>query len=339
MSEQAATASPLTLPSTGARTGHQHEWYFKINDPARRQALLLRFTVLVSANGFRRSAEVWAVFWRKSEQGEVEKSAVRKPQDLSALHAAGEWVKVSDCEFSGSHLRGSARSQGATMSWDLRMEPAQPLAFDLVPESLARLGLIRNRARTPQENLLFSGSYTVDGTSYMVDRAPGMHGILSGPLHAESWTWGHCNHFVDPEGNPTDLVFEGLSARSRLPWGLRSPRLTSLFFHYRGVSYPFNRLIDSFRIRSSHSLTEWRFQADRGEVSFRGHLRASLKDFAGLTLEDTDGTLLSCSTTLLSDLSILIYRRGKLESTHVARDCAAFEVAGREKNPYVPPLL
>ncbi|MCC7441663.1 MAG: hypothetical protein IT285_08520 [Bdellovibrionales bacterium] len=329
---------PVTIPDAAARTGYHHEWYFKLNDPSRRQALLIRFTVLASRNGFRRSAEVSAVFWRKLESGEVEKSAVKRGSDLEELIASPDQARLGDCEFSGSRLRGAAQSKGSAISWDFALKTAGGQSFDFVSENLARSGLVRNRAVTCEELLLFTGSYSVDGRSFQVEAVPGMWGAISGPTHAHSWIWGHCNHFRDAEGAPSDLIFDGLTARARLPGGLRSPRLSAMYFHYRGQPHEFNGLLDSIRIRSSQSLTEWRFQADRGDLSFRGHFRASLKDFAGLSIEDTDGSLLSCSVAALVDLHVAIYRGGKLESAHVGRDCAALEIVNREKNPYVSSL-
>ncbi|MGZ3689317.1 MAG: hypothetical protein ACXVBW_13515, partial [Bdellovibrionota bacterium] len=96
---------------------------------------------------------------------------------------------------------------------------------------------------------------------------------------------------------------------------------------------------DVFTVRSKNTLTDWKFQADRGELSFRGYAKAEHKDFAGLTYEDTNGSLLYCGNSKLSDMRVLVYRRGKLEATFDAPGTAAFEVVSRHKNPYVPIII
>jgi hypothetical protein len=118
-----------------------------------------------------------------------------------------------------------------------------------------------------------------------------------------------------------------------------TPHLSSFLFRYQGANYCFNQLRDTFHIKSKNTLNEWDFQADRDDLSFRGHANAEHKDFVGLTYEDTNGSLLYCANSKLSNLRILVYRRGKLESTFTAQGTAAFEIVSRDKNPYVPLLL
>jgi hypothetical protein len=93
------------------------------------------------------------------------------------------------------------------------------------------------------------------------------------------------------------------------------------------------------RIRSKNTLTDWSFQADRGDLSFRGQAKAEHKDFAGLTFEDVDGSLFYSAASMLSNLRVHVYRKGKLESAFYANRTAAFEIISRRKNPYVPLLI
>ncbi len=318
------------------RAGFQEVWYLKLNDPAAQRALWLRFTLLSSVNGFRRLAETWAIYFQRNEQREVTKLALKQSHDLDGF---GPGVKIADCELGEHGTRGSIHSKGRSIRWDLSFAPARAATFNLVPRGLARAGLVKNRAVTVHEDLRFDGSTEIDGARQVWKGAPGMQGHLSGPKNGHSWVWGHCNAFVDESGAPVDFVFEGLTARARLGGGLKSPWLSTLFFSYRGEDYRFNSVWDSVRCRSRHTLTDWEFQADRGDLSFRGTARAEHRDFAGVTYEDTDGSLLYCANSKLSEMSIHVYRRGKLERTLSARGTAAFEVVSRDRNPYVPLLI
>jgi hypothetical protein len=335
--------SPSNSPSwgTGTRVSgpFQEVWYLKMNDPAAQRALWLRFTLLVSDNGFRRIAETWAIHFQRQASREVGKLALKQTYGIEAYSAVDGGIRIGESEFRDDRTRGKVSSKGRSIEWDLAIAPARALSFDLVPPALSRSGLVKNSVVTVGEDLRFTGTVRVDGgESFEFQAAPGMQGHLSGPRNGHSWVWGHCNTFRTDSGAPADFVFEGISARSRLG-PLPSPKLSAFFFSYQGRDYAFNSLWDAVRLRSRNSLLEWTFAAERGELCFRGSARAEHKDFAGLTYEDTDGSLLYCANSKLSDVGVHVYRRGKLEASFQSDGAAAFEVVSRQKNPYVPLLI
>ncbi len=330
------------------RAGFHEGWYFKINDPANGRALWVRFTLLTTRNGFKREASVWAVlFERNRDTGEVRKVAVRQTQDISAFQSqetpSGVVIRIADSELTPSGSKGCVASKGKEIRWDLQIAPrvtGQPAGtFSLLPEGLQRSGLSSGRIVTVGENLSFTGTVTVDGKPFQLQAAPGMQGHLSHSRGGHSWAWSHCNSFVNENGQPVDAVFEGLTVRATLAGLMRSPRFSSFYFRYRGEEHCFNSLWNALHSRSDHSLNEWTFKAERGDLVFRGKIRAQYRDFAGITLEDTDGSLLYCANSKLSDLELHVYRKGKLEATLRAPGSAAFEVVDRELNPYVPLLI
>lgn len=343
--KQVAIATPLNKPlwnPSAVRGAFQEVWYLKVNDPSANRALWLRVTLLISANGFRRVAETWAIHFQRSSSSskEVSKLALKQTHDLKSFgYDADGTIRVAGCEFGPRHTRGQITSKGKTIAWDLEIQTGHDVRFNLVPETLSRTGLVRNTAITVAEDLRFSGTTRIDGTESQWTNAAGMQAHLSGTKNGHSWVWGHCNLFVDAQGRPVPFLFEGLSAKARLVGSLPSPRLSTFFFHYDGKAYHFNSLWDALRVKSRSTLTEWQFQADRGDLSFRGKAQAELKDFAGLTYEDTNGSLLYCANSKLSNLEIHVYRRGKLENTFYSHGTAAFEVVTRQKNPYVPLLI
>jgi len=326
-----------------SREGFQEVWYLKFNDPLTQKALWIRFTLLSSANGFRRVAETWAIAFERKESGEISKLAMKQTHDIKKFAAQGgsfeHGIKIGDCELTQNVTRGSIQSKGRIIKWDLKIEHGQSARFNLVPESLARTGLVKNRAATIAGDLRFTGTTEIDGEKTEWKAAPGMQGHLSGPKSAHSWVWGHCNAFVNETGQPVSFIFEGLNAKAKIAGGVTAPKLSSFYFRYQNQDYYFNSLWDAIRCRSQNTLTDWEFQAERGDISFRGHAKAEHRDFAGITYEDTDGSLLYCANSKLSNMTVLIYRRGKLETTLKANSTAAFEVVSRNKNPYVPLIL
>jgi len=329
--------------SAERQSGFQEVWFLKLNSPVTGNALWIRFTLLSSINGFRRIAETWAILFKRIEGGDTAKTAVKETFDLQAFTSersdGGLTLKLGGCELSDTHTKGVINSKGRSIRWNLSIRPRADTVFDFIPRVLAGLGIVRNKALTVHEDLLFSGSCEVSGETFTWTDAPGMQGHLAGPRNGHSWVWGHCNMFFNDRGEPADVVFDGLCGRSRITPALASPQLGTFFIRHGGVDHRFNSVWHSLRSRSSHTGNEWHFQADRGELSFRGHARAKHRDFAGVTYEDTDGSYLYCYNSKVSEMNLLVYRRGKLEATFNAPGTASFEVVTRTKNPYVPLLI
>ncbi|MFL5814615.1 MAG: hypothetical protein ACJ763_13655 [Bdellovibrionia bacterium] len=337
-------ARGYTDPVTGTtfpQGPYQESWYLSLRDPLTLRALDLRFSILISSNGFRRVAEAWGVFFQKNPGSEAQKIALKESFDLKTFSTVmnKEGFQIADCEFSDTTTRGKVQSKGRSIEWELTMEPRQSTEFDLVPGAVKRMGLVRHMIVTPQPDLAFTGVVRVNGEEYQFNRAPGMQGHQSGPRNAHSWIHGHCNVFTNEQGVPVPFVFEGLSMRSHLLGGIPSPKISSLYFLYQGQQHHFNNIRDAIRLQSRHSLNDWTFQAERGDLLFRGRASVEHKDFAGLSLEDTNGSLIYCATSKFSDLEIHVYNRGKLESALRANQTASMEIASRKKNPYVPILV
>ena len=315
-------------------------WFLKLNHPATTQGLLLRFALLTSANGFKHVAETWAlVSFRDGRDGKSEtaKTALKQTHDSAALSRIGvDGIRIGECELRENYTKGVIQSKGRTIKWDLSFETVQKGQFNLVPDLFRRMKLTKNSMTTLNEDLRFAGTLEVEGKTFKWNNAPGMRAHRSGPYMGHSWMWGHCNAFSDENGRPASLVFEGFSGRSRMTGFLPSPKFSTFYFMYQGNEYHFNTVMDSLHSRSEGGLSEWKFQAERGDLSFRGHIKAEYRDFTGLTFEDTDGGLFYSANSNLSDMTISIYRRGKLESTFKADGTAALEIVTRQKNPYVP---
>ncbi|MDR3606736.1 MAG: hypothetical protein P4M08_05060 [Oligoflexia bacterium] len=315
----------------------QQEWQVRLTDPVRQNALELRFSFLVSRNGFQRVAEVCAILFQR-EAGRETKTKVLKqnfdPASFGLLSNRG--FKIGTCELSEGLTRGSIQAQGQTLEWDLSITSRQKVSFELIPPSLRKLKISGSAMSSIEADALISGRSAMNGTKLEWSQAPGMVERHEGPLTDHSWIWAHSNHFVSESGASAPFVFEGLTLRGHILGILPSPRFSSFHFLFKGQKYSFNSFRDAIRIKSHHTTNEWHFQAERDELMFRGHAQVEHKDLAGLTLEDIHGSLLYCSTSELADLSIHVYRRGKLEAALKSEKAAAMEIVSTKKNPYVP---
>lgn len=325
--------------TTNTQRAFHEVWYLKFNDPDSQRALWLRFSLLTSRNGFKRIVETWAIYFHKVQNREIKKIAAKQTYDLSSFSKTGEAaIRINECELNETQTQGKIQSKGNLIQWNLSLFPRQSTPVNFVPKPLTRFGLTQTSITTLCEDLVVSGTTQINGETIVWKDAIGILGHMDGSKNGHSWIWGQCNIFTDERGNSSDFIFEGLTAR--MPLGpVASPRLSSFYFFYKGKHYFFNTLHDAFYIKSKNTLTDWSFRVDRDDISFRGFVKAEHKDFVGLTYEDTNGSLLYGATSKLSNMRILVYRAGKLESTVVANNTVAFEIVSRDRNPYVPLLI
>lgn len=333
------STSSITKAKNEFPRGFIEIWHLKLNDPSSHRALWLRFVVLKSLNGFKKVAEVWGIYFHKTNGKEIKKVAIKQNFDFSDFSSpSAKEVKIANCQLLGNRTFGAIQAKGQSIEWNLDFVNGQDASFAFVPRVLSKSKLIKTSIITDHEELFFTGKTKINGEVIEWDRASGMLGRIQGPRIGHSWVWSQCNTFFDEQGKAADLIFEGLTTQTKLG-PLTSPRISSFYFNYKNESYCFNTLKDAFFIKSKNTLKEWEFRAERKDISFRGYAKAEHKEFAGLTYEDTDGSLLYCSNSKLSDLRIIVYKKGKLEATFTAKETAAFEIVSRTKNPYVPLLI
>ena len=331
--------NPAVPVAPSKKPGFLDQWFIKCNDLNKNQSFFLQFELISSRNGFKRVAEILAIHSIQNETGEILRTAARHQYELRDYQAGPTGPKIGESFLSGNSSKGVVQSKGRTIRWDLQIQPKQDAQFELIPLSLQRWQIIPTRSFTEGEDLRISGMIEVDGKSFGLRDAPAMRGSVSGPSHYQSWTWAHCNTFVDDNGQSSDFVFEGLSVKHRWMRWLVSPQFSTFNFLYQGQQYAFNSLWRSLRAQSQHDYQTWHFQVESGDLRFVGSVHAKYRDFSGINMEDTDGSMIHRSKTELGNATVSIYRRGKLERTFTAKQSAAFEVTERHANPYVPLLI
>jgi hypothetical protein len=284
---------------------------------APQRAFYLNFSILVSRNGFRRLGEATTIFFQKTHGG----------------------FRLGEIEFTHTSARGQIQSKGQTISWDLAMAPRQDATVELIPARFKKLGLVQSSIDAPGADLAVTGKIIVNGETIEWDKALGSSSHQTGQSHGHSWTLARSNSFFNEQGVPVPFVFEGVSVRGHILGGIPGPRLSSLYFLYQGQAFQFDSIRDALRLKSRNTVNQWHFQAERGEMQFRGFASAEHKDFAGLSFEDTSGSMMYVSTSEFADVEIHIFKNGKLETALRSNQSASFEIISRNQNPYVPVLV
>lgn len=320
----------------------QSSWCLSFRDPETGRALELRFAILVSKNGFQRIAEVWGIFFEKINNKDSQKTAitvVREAQDLSKFIKESEnSFQISGCSFSSCASSGSIQSKGQTLEWNLKFKSRQKAFFDFTPPALKKFSLSKSVFVTPQPDLLFSGTVKVNGRVIEFNDTPGRQTHQNSQRNAHSLISGYANIFKNEQGAIIPFIFEAVSFRQFVIGSLPSPRVSSFYFVYEGKEFYFNSLRDAVHLRSKSDLSEWTFRAEKGDLVFQGSFSFELKDFAGISFEDTSGSIIYSSSSKFSDLKIQIYDHGKLKAALVADQTASVEILSRKKSPYVQVL-
>jgi hypothetical protein len=324
---------------SNSRKAFHEIWQLKLNEPQSGCSLWLRFSILRSRNGFRELAEVSAVYSQRGAQKEIKRAALKQSFDLSLFKfEAPHSIQVGESFLNLNHCRGSLHSKGQSLSWDLSLNSSETLSFNAVPELLNKLTFNHQKRTTLQENLTVTGKLVVNNTQIELSHAEGCLSYMDQPTPLRTEAWAQCNLFQTEQGENADFIFEGFSTQPKLSF-LNLPKVSSFYFRYQKKEYVFNLLKNSLLHKSTCQLSSWDFQVDQGELSFRGQIKAELKDFTGLTFETINGSLIYNSNSHLSDMKILVYRKGKLESTFLSLGTTGFEISSSQKNPYVPILL
>jgi hypothetical protein len=323
----------------GLRDGFYEVWYLKLNLPSNSAepgpALWLRLTTLSLKTGLKKVAETWAVFFEPDSKAGTRKLAIKNTAGLAAYQSRSEGgVQIEDSVFLPGRTSGSAAGRGHRVEWDLAFEP-NTFSFHHVPAVLQKMRLTKSIVCKPNIDVKFKGHFSVNGRRFEVNGAPGCQGHIWGKRYAHDWAWAHCNLFENGAG----AVIELLSARVKLGGLLTSPRLSALYFDYKGERHEFNKLRDSLAIKSNYSLTRWDFVADRGPLRLIGEITCDSKDLVGVTYEDTQGSFLYCNNSGLASLTLSVYHRGKLDGTLKSSRTTSFETVSRNRSPYVEVLL
>lgn len=319
----------------GRRGGFQEVWYMRLNQPGEKRALWLRFTILIRHDGSKAVAEVWAIFFDACS-GPTRKVGLKSTLPLSAFLAQGaSGFRIGDASLSETHTEGTLRNDQDSISWSLDMSPETDDQHDFIPAVLLRAGLVKNIAWTPYESLLFNGWCEVNGERYKWTGAPGMQGHLAGPKNGHSWVWGHCNRFLDADGAPAPVIWDGISARARVGrWA--APSMGSMFLKTGERCLCMNTLRDGLRIRSSYDYDGWRFSAVKEGYVIEGHLQARRNDYAGVTYEDTDGSFLYCHNAKICDMTLEVTAPRGRPQRYSAEGAVAYEVVSRTPHPDIP---
>lgn len=290
----------------GRRTGHFEVWYLTLNNRATRRGFWFRYVLVIPRNhdGSEPRAELWAAALggRHAEQ----KLVLTEQSSIDAFDPGphdGFALKIGDSALGDSRATGKVVDAGHSIEWDLRFDPLNK-THHYVPGWLAKLVRPSSRICSPNLDVTFTGSVTVDGEQIAIAEEPGCQSHLWGRKHVNEWVWAHCNAF----DSHSDTVFEGLAARPRKA-GITLPAVLSLYLKHRGQEHRFFRVRIKRQWQRKLGIGLWYFSAMDNEVYVEGVAQCRIRDAVEVEYVDPDGEPLYCLNSELGNLKVRFFRR------------------------------
>ncbi len=332
--------TPFLLPNTSK---YAYEvWYWKLNPLNEPWSFWFRFTLLKNAN--RNVAEVWGIYSTKNSDCNIlqtQNTAIKVtfPIEKYRYQPDNNFITIKDNFVDFYSTLGHIHKDDKSIEWKLNLTPIAPQeSFNFMPFYLWKLGIVKNYAVTTHEKILFNGTIKVNGKEIMVENALGMQGHLAGLKQGHSWAWAHSCIFYDEEnGEIAPIIIDVLTARAKIGNKIVSPRLTTLFLHYEGKSYPLNSISDIIKTQSRYNPLYWEFKTLSPNVQISASIDADIDTVVGVQYEDTDASPLYCYNTKMANMKLEIYDRvSEKKKTFVSPSKCAFEWVQRELWDKVP---
>ena len=309
------------FPGVGSDDGHYESFYIKATRPGGGQAIWIRHTVH-KRPGEELSGSVWFTLFDADTSGP---RAAKLTVPAAAVSApAGGYVEIDAARLEPGHARGEIVAGETELSWELEFS-AEAEAFHHMPYAfLYRAPLPKTKFLSPYPDARFSGTATVDGETIEIGAWPGMVGHNWGTEHAERWTWIQANEFREGDG-----YFDAALGRVRIG-PLTTPWIGNAILHLEGEEH---RLGGFDRIRSTKiddEPTECEFELAGKNVKVRGRVSSEPQNFVAWVYADPKGpehNTLNCS---ISDLELLVERKGQEPQRLECVGAAAYEIGMRE---------
>jgi len=320
----------------GRSAPHYEVWFLTLNHRASQRGFWFRYTIeSPTGSGHGSKAAVWAAAFARSKTAGSLGIKQEFPADQFSFDGREQFcLRVADCEFNPSRAAGRVMAGGRTMEWDLCFKPGEKTYYHVTP-AIARVIRPSSFVCSPNLDVRFTGTVSVDGEEVLISDEPGCQSHLWGRKHVDEWVWVHSNAFESHAGT----VFEGIAARPRRA-GRVLPPIYSLLLRHRGEEHRFIRLRLAAQWKRNLGMGYWSFSAMNTRLYVEGVAQCRLRDMLQARYLDPDGEPLYCINSEVANLKIRLFRRSRgLHWRHVetiqSRAAAHLEHAARAVDPHV----
>lgn len=312
-------------PSSTA--GHYESYFLRANHPTKPLGFWIRYT-LFSPKGKPESnlGELWVIMF----DGETRQ-----------VTAAKEEVPFSSCSFSQQGLdvsianigrltpglaTGQAASGGNKISWQLNYSGGDaPLR--LLPENLYSAPLPKAKALVGSPNVLFNGSFIVNGDTVHIENWQGSENHNWGSKHTDKYAWGQVAGF----DNAPDAFLECGTAKLKIGpvW---TPWITTLVLRFDEREIKMNSLMQAVKARASFNYFNWHIETSNADLSISCEIYAPRYYFVGLNYYNPPGGSNTCLNSKIAGCRLVLNEKGQPERVFETRNRAAFEILTADKD-------
>ncbi len=311
------------FPGLDPGAGHYESFYIKATRPGGGRAIWIRHTVHKRPDE-EPTGSIWVTLFDADAPGPRAAKVTVGADLVSAPPDA--YIAVGDATLGPGAAHGTAKTDEVEASWDLTFTDG-PEAFRHLPyDFLYRAPLPKTKLLSPHPDSRFSGTFTLGGERIELDEWPGMIGHNWGAEHAERWIWMHANEFG--AGGSETLFDAGLG---RIKIGrMTTPWIGNAVLAIDGERH---RLGGLDRIRSTgvdERPTECEFELTGKGIRVHGNVTADPRNFIGWVYADPVGPEHNTVNCSISDLALVVERKGREPRRLQCTACAAYELGMRE---------
>jgi hypothetical protein len=284
--------------------GHYEVYYLSATDRASGVGLWIRYTMVAPLDG-ESTCSLWFMAMDPGNGGLVGRKHTRPATELKVTTNPFE-LRIGDSVLTDRGMTGGFED----VSWDLRWEPAVPVAEHVHP-FLRRAKIAKTVLLLPHPAFGVEGTVSFDGRTLELDGAQGGQAHLWGSKHASRWAWAHCNDFQGLDGAPRpDAWVDGVSVF--VPrFGREIGPNTPVVGHFAGRDFASTNPLRVTRNESRFGLTSWHFEALDGSRKIVADVDAPRDKLVGVTYHDPDGELAYCYNSEVASMHVRVWERDR----------------------------
>jgi hypothetical protein len=309
------------FPGVSPGAGHYESFYIKATRPGGGRAIWIRHTVH-KRPGEELTGSLWVTLFDAEAPGPRATKVTVGAEAVSA--PPGAYIDVAGARLGPGTASGEATTPELEASWELTFTDG-PEAFRHLPyDFLYRAPLPKTKLLSPYPDSRFSGTFSLGGERIDLDAWPGMIGHNWGAEHAERWIWMHANELGE-EGAFFDA---GLGRIKVGP--MTTPWIGNAVLAIDGELH---RLGGLDRIRSTtvdEQPTQCEFELTGKDIRVHGRVGSEPRNFVGWVYADPVGPEHNTVNCSISDLALVVERKGREPRRLECGGAAAYELGMRE---------
>ena len=297
--------TPAVL-QTAYQRGLVESYFLKLNEPAGRWALWLKYTFLRRPRTPGAQAHCWAIFFDRENRTGTPLSGHREdfPVGKWSIQEEAGVLELGENRLSPGACTGTLNN--GRLAWDLRFSSGPP-AISAVPRVTLSPLVPTTKLTTPHPQSDASGTVSVAGETFTFSHFPLSVGHNWGYRHTPGYVWGQARS-LDPQ---LPFFFEGFS----VPVGPRYLTMGTMAFD--GKTHTFSNPLYIPRTTTHIESRRWEFSLTNHAWELQGQFTLPPTLTAALRYIQPSGSIHSCINSMVADAHFTLLNRKSGQRTSI----------------------